>query len=452
MGYGIWDRIRRIFACSSCIPWYISKICLAEAMEASNISLLNVHADKATLLRVGAGVRLFVLFLGIILDQCSTQWKYTDIDYTIYSDAANLIWSGHSPYERPTYRYPPLYAWLMMINTKELPWLGKIWFVFFDILVVTEIWKINILCGKMGQNVKESRLWWLFWAVNPISTYLATRGSMDSVSNYLILLTLRLLLQMRFSSTSSESQPNWLQHRRISVLAGISFGAAVYCRIYPIIYLPAFLTFIYSRHGGDWVIFLHTFLAAIAAMMLVSYSLYGADYLDQSILYHFTRSDHRHNFSPYFYHYYLTHRSESINRYSPILLRILAIIVQWIGVLLSTWRFASSDLPFCLFIMTLCFVSFNKVITGQYFLWFLIFVPICWDWKGFGELLSSSTSKLVLLFWLTSLLAWLLFAFKLEIEGINTFILIWISSIVFLLANTVLIAFLLNSRFQRRRV
>ena len=43
------------------------------------------------------------------------------------------------------------------------------------------------------------------------------------------------------------------------------------------------------------------------------YKAYGWDYLNHAILYHFTRSDHRHNFSPMFYSIYL---SKSIALYS----------------------------------------------------------------------------------------------------------------------------------------
>ncbi len=106
-----------------------------------------------------------------------------------------------------------------------------------------------------------------------------------------------------------------------------------------------------------------SFLIFTAAM----YHIYGHTFLHETYLYHITRTDHRHNFSVYFYHLYLT-ASSSTSSQSRLV--GLAAFLPQVAILVSlALRYPRSgrprDLVFCLFLQTLTFVAFNKICTSQ---------------------------------------------------------------------------------------
>ncbi len=100
------------------------------------------------------------------------------------------------------------------------------------------------------------------------------------------------------------------------------------------------------------------------------YTIYGYEFLYETYLYHFERKDHRHNFSIYFYTIY-----QLFDEPASSTLAILTFLPQW-GIVILAGIFLYYDLFLALFVQTTAFVMFNKVITAQYFLWYVTLVPM----------------------------------------------------------------------------
>ena len=97
----------------------------------------------------------------------------------------------------------------------------------------------------------------------------------------------------------------------------------------------------------------------------------------------------------------------------------------------SSLGIAPYDLTFALFCQTFCFVAFNKVMTAQYFTWYLCLLPLCSDriqWSSRRMILSLS-------FLLVSILTWLGSAFTLEMLGWRSHRQVWMASVLFFIAN-----------------
>jgi len=109
-------------------------------------------------------------------------------------------------------------------------------------------------------------------------------------------------------------------------------------------------------------IFKFSIVAGLAFLLFTSiaYYFYGWDYLEQGLLYHFTRKDHRHNYSPYFHLFY----TESVELLPPFS-ALLAFIPQILIMIFAGLKLGSRNLSFACFLITFVFVTFNKVITSQ---------------------------------------------------------------------------------------
>lgn len=103
--------------------------------------------DVRSLLVFSTLLRVLLILYGEWQD-AHMEVRYTDVDYLVFSDAASLVASGKSPYQRSTYRYSPLLAFLLVPNSIIHPSWGKFLFsasgtgletlisrVFFDWLI-----------------------------------------------------------------------------------------------------------------------------------------------------------------------------------------------------------------------------------------------------------------------------------------------------------------------------
>ena len=112
----------------------------------------SCSAKPAMLFKIGVATRVVLLLYGELQDSLSSV-KYTDIDYQVFSDAAAFVAHGRSPYERSTYRYTPLLAWLLTPNVLCHPMWGKVLFSAADILAAWYKIISQVLQLRSGHNL-----------------------------------------------------------------------------------------------------------------------------------------------------------------------------------------------------------------------------------------------------------------------------------------------------------
>ncbi|KAI6228150.1 GPI mannosyltransferase 1 [Aphelenchoides besseyi] len=352
--------------------------------------------------------RLLLIFYARVHDYVF-KVGYSDSDITtIYiQDAADHVRHGRSPFDRATYRYSPILAFMLWPNAIYQEF-GKVLFCSIDILTGWLLFSIEnsrINDDKTREKLKTSLS--IFWLFNPFIAIISSRGNADTV---------------------------W-------ILAAIAHGLlAIHLKIYPIIYLPAVFISLssvsikltiwqnFKAMLTNWRGFIYCTVAIVffGLTVLIGYYFYGQKFLDEYLLYHFHRKDLKHNFSPYFYPIYLASENENLSK----VLGFGAFIPQLILIVFFAFRYGK-DLPFCWFVTTFSFVSLNKVCTSQYFVWYLMFLPLIADRI---TMCSTKVIKLISLWFLGQGL-WLLPAYLLEFKGWPVMQWVWIASLVFLLIN-----------------
>ncbi|XP_060078923.1 GPI mannosyltransferase 1-like [Ylistrum balloti] len=360
--------------------------------------------------------------------------KFTDIDYYVFTDASRLMHQNMSPYYRPTYRYTPLLAWMLQPNVTLMQMFGKLVFVFFDVVTGYLIYS---LLRSQGFKETLSNVCACFWLLNPLAATVSTRGNAESIMTFLVLLTLRLLQGRRY------------------ILAAISYGLSIHFKIYTITYaMPVYFMLNeeklvnLSRKGHRleqcvgyiWPTGRRVYFGVVVAFVLLAltglyYHWYGWAFLDNTYLYHIGRKDIRHNFSPYFYLIYLTAESPHSS-----VLALLVFIPQLILIVTFSIKFYM-DLPLCWFLITFVFVTYNKVCTSQYFLWYLCLLPVVLP----NLRMSLRRGVALIILWFIGQGLWLLPAYGLEFEGFNMFMYIWSAGIFFFFINIYIVTAILDN-------
>lgn len=371
-----------------------------------------------TILLIASSIllRIGFFFFGLYQD-ATMDVKYTDIDYLVFSDAAKYVYNGQSPYSRETYRYTPLLAWMLIPNAmSKLSYsFGKVVFIISDL--ITGVLILKILDLTQLTQVKKILLASI-WLLNPMVITISTRGSSESVLTVFIMTFVYFLIKKQV------------------VLSGLFAGLAVHFKIYPIIYIPTAIIYLsktstntnffqklISYINKQSIIFTISFTLSFVSLGVMMYKVYGEEFLEHSYIYHLSRLDHRHNFSVYNISLYFASALETTSSLEKPTsdLASLAFVPQLaISAIIFPLIFAQKSLVNTLFLQTLAFVSLNKVMTSQYFIWFLIFLPI---YLRSSSLLGTNKVQgfFCLILWIASQGSWLFFGYKLEFLGQNTF-------------------------------
>ncbi|KAG0196510.1 hypothetical protein BGX28_010037 [Mortierella sp. GBA30] len=391
--------------------------------------------------------------------------KYTDIDYVVFTDASRYLTQGLSPYKRATYRYTPLLAQILTPNIYLHESFGKWIFTGANLLIGFLIQKILRL-----RDMSESRAvkFNALWLLNPMVANISTRGNAESVIGAMVLASFYLIMKKRIG---------W---------GAFFYGLSVHFKTYPIIYSIALLVLMDKNYavieasapasvgadhevqprghriehdnvvgagtGTDNASKDHVVVKAVKGLVnfvtwrrvqfgLLSggwfflitglmYYLYGYEFLFETYLYHVTRKDHRHNFSFWFYNIYLTFTSPM-----GTLVGVLTFVPQ-LALVLAIGCCFGKDIFLSAFLQTFAFVAWNKVCTAQYFMWYIVFLPLLLPCLVSNPRLGfSSQGRNMLVAWVASQGLWLSQAYNLEFLGLNTFWNLFLASGLMYAAN-----------------
>jgi phosphatidylinositol glycan class M len=386
-------------------------------------SLLTRLLAYPSCLWLGLALRLALVAFGSIQDSLSSV-PYTDVDYRVYSDAAAEMSLGESPYNRATYRYTPLLS-LILLPTVVWPLFGKLIFLALDLLLAAMV--REILCLRGVSKERSTRYGALPILLNPLVINLSTRGNADVIIVVLVVAMMQQLLAGRVRAAAilyglavhvkiypiiyapalvlflQEDYPTEASAAAVRLRASAEADKAAKGSKESTHHLdakqahPKKIAVLQRESRPTAKFFFHDlfssyglklrFIAYSASTFLIitalCYAAYGWEFLYETYLYHVVRVDTRHNFSVVFYQMYLEY-SDTLAKVAvggvaagsavSLFTRLLPLLnfVPQLLLLLLFSIYLSRDLPICIFAQTLWFVAGNKVVTAQYFLWWLV--------------------------------------------------------------------------------
>lgn len=272
------------------------------------------------------------------------------------------------------------------------------------------------------------------WLFSPFTATISTRGNGEAL---VVCMLMGLVYMLEMGNI---------------MMAALLYGVAVHWRIFPIIYAPSILIHIASSNRRDASSsskdvrfrFVKKYVSTRGIMFglvsgcvflglgAVMHAMYGMEFLEETYVYHISRIDPRHNFSPYFYPAYLmAGKSEGgLLGDTGSLFGVLGILLQ----LFIAHTIAPRDISMACMIQSMAFVTFNKVSTAQYFVWYL-----CWISITLPHIMSNrhglDTLRKASIMWPLALCHWLAWAYLLEFQGLPVHMFVWIAGLLFFFTN-----------------